>query len=657
MRRLTSSSGVSCLVGAGSMIEPMVKVRLVSPRTRVEQVTAVLQEVGLLHIDSTPIEAGEIPLRPQGMSKCVRQRRAELERLHEDLRRLLLLLPGVPSNERLIAQSPRQPVLTEEGLTHLADRVREIGRHIDDLATKLKTSEEELALLSKYERALAGLAPFLQFIQKSEELDHLGVTLEEGKESRDLLPLLRELMAKITHNRYELFHTSVEERVLVVLLVFPREYSVKIRALLWEEGITELRLPASVSDKPLGEALRMLLQKKTELPLDANRHRQELKEAALRWRLELVQYQETVERCLDQLEASTLFYETDMTTFIYGWVPCCALVKLSLLIQNEFDGKVVLEESPVVPKEWAAVPVALRNPGFLRPFETVTRVVALPRYGSIDPTPYVALFFPLFYGVILGDVGYGLLLLVAAVMVRRRYRSHPLVHDLSTIFLSASGSAILFGLLFGELFGELGEYVGLHPVLNRMQAFLPLLSLSIGIGTVHVVLGLALGAYSAWRYGNRQDCLTKCGGTVLVLSFISLIASVAGILPRDWISAEVTGLLCALVIIFVVGRGSGAMELHNLVNVLSYLRLMGIGVASAALAFAANKLGGMVGNVFLGIVIAGILHGINFIFGIFSPTIQSLRLHYVEFFENFFAPGGRPYKPFRHLHQALPVRE
>lgn len=97
------------------------------------------------------------------------------------------------------------------------------------------------------------------------------------------------------------------------------------------------------------------------------------------------------------------------------------------------------------------------------------------------------------------------------------------------------------------------------------------------------------------------------------------------------------------------------MELHNLVNVLSYLRLMGIGVASAALAFAANKLGGMAGNVFVGIVIAATLHGINIVFGVLSPTIQALRLHYVEFFENFFAPGGRPYKPFRHLHPAPPV--
>lgn len=638
------------------MIEPMAKVRVASPRTLIDRVTSTLQEVGVLHIESTPLEAAQVPLRPQMMDEAARRRRAELERLREDVRRLLLLLPEIPADERMIARPTRHPELTEDGLTRLAGLVREIGLHVDDLATRLKTSEEELALLSKYERALAGLAPFLRFIQDSEELDHLGVTLDEREGSGALLPLLREMMAKITDNRYELFHTRIDARSLVVLLMFPRVHSARVRNLLWEEGIAELRLPVSVADKPLGEAMRLLLQKKTDLPREADRYRRELKAVAFQRRQELAEYYDAIVCGLEHIEVSLYFYHTEMALLIYGWVPCEMLTALRLRIEDEFGGKVVLEACPVAPKEWATVPVTLRNPVVARPFETLTRVVALPRYGSIDPTPYMAVCVPLFYGVILGDVGYGLLLLVAAAMVRRRHRSHPLVRDLSTIFLWASGSAILFGFLFGELFGELGGYVGLHPVLNRMQAFLPLLSLSIGIGTAHVVLGLALGAHSAWRHGNRQECLTKCGGMVLVLSFISLIASAAGLLPREWMAAEVVGLLCALLIVFIFGRGRGVMELHNLVNVLSYLRLMGIGVASAALAFAANKLGGLVGNVFVGIVVAGALHGINVVFGILSPTIQSLRLHYVEFFENFFAPGGRPYKPFRHFHATPPVR-
>ena len=629
-----------------NMIEPMAKVRLIAPRHLVDGVTATLQEIGVLHIESTPSEAIRIPLPPYVMDEAARQRRTTLDRLREELRRLLLLLPEIAPGEWR-GVGPSRPELTEEGLARLVQLVGDVGSRVDETSARLKACEEELALLSKYEKALVALTPFLSFIQESEELDHLGVTLEEKEEDHRLLGVLHEMMAKMTHNRYELFHARLDERSLVVLMIFQKAESSKIRSLLWEEGITELQLPVSVADKPLGQALRIILQKKAELPIQASRHRQDLKDLAVRWRQVLAQSYEAVLGCLEQIDATAYFYQTKMASFIYGWVPRRFLAGMSGRISAEFGGKVVIEDYPINPKEWRTIPVVLRNPGVLRPFETLTRLIALPVYGSIDPTPYLAIFFPLFYGMILGDVGYGLLLLAGAAIVRRRYIETPIVRDLAAVFLVASAAAIMFGVLFGELFGELGEHIGLRPILNRMEAFIPFLAVSITIGTLHVALGIVLGAWSAWRRGDRRECVVKLGGLLLVVSFVVLIASVANLLPRTWVTAETAVLLSSLAIIFIFGGIRGAMELHNLVNVLSYLRLMGIGVASAALAFAANTLGGMVGNVFLAVAIAGTLHAINFVFGILSPTIQSLRLHYVEFFENFFAPGGRPYKPFR----------
>lgn len=628
------------------MIEPMAKVRLVCPRNLAARVTATLQETGVIHLESTPREAAQIPLRPQVMDEPSRQRRADLERLREDVRRLLLLLPDVSTTERIRLEQDRHVEFTQEEIKQLGHVVREIAESVDGLSAKLRACEEELVLLSKYETALTALGPFLRFIEESKELDHLGLMLDEREGNGHLLSLLRDLTGKMTDNRYELFHARVDERSLVVLLVFPKEYSARIRALLWEEGITELRLPISVSDKPLGVALRILLQKKSELPLEVARIRKELKGVARQWRQELTQYQKTIVRNLDQIEATTLFFQTDMATFVYGWVPHRSLDVLRCALEEAFGGRVVLEEYSLDRHEWTVVPVILRNPSFLRPFETLTRLLALPKYGSIDPTPFMAIGFPLFYGIILGDAGYGLLLLAAAATVRRRFASHALVRDFSTMFIFASVMAIFFGLLFGEFFGELGEHVGLHPILNRMAAFMPLLAISVGIGTLHVALGIVLGAFSVWREGNWRSCIAKVGGLMLVFSFIALIASVVGLAPRGWISGEGVSIICSLVIIFGFGGGRGAMELHNLVNVLSYLRLMGIGVASAALAFAANKLGGMAENAILAIAVAGSLHAINLLLGIFSPTIQSLRLHYVEFFENFFVPGGRQYRPF-----------
>ncbi len=641
------------------MIEPMAKVRLVAPRTLGDRVTALLQDAGVLHIESTPTEAAQIPLRPQVMDEPARQHRAELERLRDELHRLLLLLPETRSPISV----PRSPSLAlplegegkgegggqrrTEPWKRIAQFVRQIGSRVDYLTGRLKVCEDELALLSKYERAIEALAPFLRLLKESDEIDHLGVTIEEEARHARALPLLHEMMAKVTDNRYELFHSRLDERTLAVLLVFPRTHTTRLRSLLWEEGITELRLPASVSEKPLAQALRVLLKKKADLPARASRYRAQLADVARTWREDLLRYHDTVSRRLEQIEAAASFYQTELATIIYGWVPSRALGALRGRLEQEFGGRVVLEECPVHRAEWGTVPVVLNNPLWLKPFESLTRLIALPRYGSIDPTPYLAVFFPLFYGMILGDVGYGLLVLIAATVVRRRSGQHPLIHDLAFVLMVASGAAVLFGFLFGELFGELGAAFGLHPLLDRMEAFIPLLYLSIGIGAGHVCLGILLGAFGAWRQGDRHECLAKVGGLGLVSSFVVLIGGLSGLFPPLWAKVASAGFAASLALALAFGGARGALELHNLVNVLSYLRLMGIGVASAALAFAANTLGHMAGHVLLAVVIGVTLHAINLVFGLLSPTIQSLRLHYVEFFENFFAAGGKPYRPFK----------
>src|SRR3990167_902793 len=150
-----------------TMIEPMAKVRLIAPRHLVDGVTATLQEIGVLHIESTPSEAMRIPLPPHVMDEAARQRRAELDRLREELRRLLLLLPEISPGEWRGA-GPSRPELTEEGLARLTQLVKEVGSRVDEASARLKACEEELALLSKYEKALVALTPFLSFIQESE---------------------------------------------------------------------------------------------------------------------------------------------------------------------------------------------------------------------------------------------------------------------------------------------------------------------------------------------------------------------------------------------------------------------------------------------------------------------------------------------------------
>jgi len=309
-----------------------------------------------------------------------------------------------------------------------------------------------------------------------------------------------------------------------------------------------------------------------------------------------------------------------------------------------------VERIPVERPEEEDVPVVLRNRPAVRPFEIFTRVLPLPRYGTIDPTPLVAVFFPLFYGIIIGDIGYGLLLLAIARLVKRRYGKDPFVSDAAAVFSWAALSAVAWGFAYGELFGDLGERLGLRPLfLRRMGDFRNTLLFALGIGVAHVFLGIGLGIYTAFRRGKRRELVAKAAGLVLLVAFAAMIAGVAGRAPRAVFFIGLAGTLASLAVMFLSGGAAAMMEAHNLVNILSYLRITGIGVASVALAYTANRLMQAVGVPVLGILAGLTLHAVNLAFCVLSPTIQAIRLHYVEFFENFFMGGGRPYRPFRNI--------
>ncbi len=630
----------------------MAKIRIVGPKTRLEEVTEILQTLGVVHIESTPRYTEAARLERFFLDPDHQKKRTELETALRDLNQLILALPALQPDETLPDRFEEGFGTADEHFKRIRESIDTAKSEVDSLLNRIRECEEEQSLVAKYEHALEALSPLLHQIQESKELDYVGLVLEApsvlGGDGGVVLQEIRQALSDLTENHYELFVVRVDPETLAGLLVIPRDLSTKVRAFLWGENISELRLPSYVSDKPVGEALRILLRRRVELPQQLEQLRWSLRTLSLQWRERLFMYKKIIENWLAQLESTVNFYQTRSTFLVYGWIPEGMVPVVQQRLSEAFQGGVVMEKIKIAREEIKSIPVALKNPSLVSPFETFTRLIALPRYGSIDPTPYVALFFPIFFGIILGDIGYGMILLGFSLYARKRWGSLPLIRDFSAIFVIASLSAILFGFLYGEFFGELGETFGIHPlVINRMKGFLILLQIAIGIGLVHVLLGIFLGLMLAIRHQDTREMVLKgCGLSFLVAVFI-LIGSLVGLVAQPYAVAGGVVALVSLFFLFALGGARGAMELHNVVNVLSYLRLMGIGVASAALAFAANTLGGLVGNVVLGALITLFFHLINIVFGVFSPTIQSLRLHYVEFFENFFQPGGREYRPFK----------
>ena len=300
-------------------------------------------------------------------------------------------------------------------------------------------------------------------------------------------------------------------------------------------------------------------------------------------------------------------------------------------------------------------PVFYDNPWWVKPFEFIMQLVSPPRYREIDPSPILAIFFPLFFGIMVGDIGYGLIILAFALIIRYRLKAIAFAKNLADILIISSIPTIFFGYLFGEFFGDLGEEMGwIHPVhflgvtWNRVDAMIPMLIFAIAIGVIHVFLGLIIGIRNALILKKRKHLLEKSGMLLVITGILVLVGVFAGAVPEVAIYPVVVMMVVGLPMILMGAGVFGTIEVMSTVgNILSYARLMAIGMASVILAMVANRLGGAFEIAIIGIIVAILLHTLNVVLAMFSPSIHSVRLHLVEFFSKFYEGGGMAYRPFR----------
>jgi V/A-type H+-transporting ATPase subunit I len=258
--------------------------------------------------------------------------------------------------------------------------------------------------------------------------------------------------------------------------------------------------------------------------------------------------------------------------------------------------------------------------------------------------------------MILGDVGYGVALGFIAALIRWRSAPESMLRKVAAVGLACAVFAVTFGVLFGELFGPMGQHwFGLAPVLfDREHAIIAAIVAAIGIGVVHTVLGLVLGIVTTVRGEPRLAVSRVVQLGMLVLVVLAVLSAVQ-VLP----SALFTKLAIAVVVGFPIlvlleGFVAPIEFLSTLASVLSYVRIMALGTASVLLAVVAGEMVGVFGSAIVGVLFGLLFHVVNLAMGVFSPTVHALRLHYVEFFRQFYSPGGHRYEPFRHRVHGVP---
>jgi V/A-type H+-transporting ATPase subunit I len=333
------------------------------------------------------------------------------------------------------------------------------------------------------------------------------------------------------------------------------------------------------------------------------------------------------------------------------WVPAKQTARVEQALSDRLGSSVAVERL-ASGESVEDQPVLLRNRASWQPFQQLVGLLSWPARGDLDPTGLTALVLPIFFGVMVGDVVYGALLLAVAWWFRSNWAKKSIIGEVGRVMALGGAWTVLFGTLYGEALGSLGHSLGM-PALwfyrGGPTALQPLLLFALAIGLVHVVLGLLLGVLTAVRGHHRRQLASKTG-TLLVLAGLFGMAGVAAAgFPAQVLTPAVAALVVGVVVACVsqgaLGLLLGPLDLLGAFgNVLSYLRLAAVGLASTYLAEVANQLGSR-GPLLLGVVVATLFHALNLALAAFSPTIQALRLHYVEFFGQFYEGGGRLFAP------------
>ena len=615
------------------MIVPMVRVRVMGPRALLTPVLGTVQDVGLLHCAPAP-EGG--PLRGNALSPAESRRRHQLLRILDDVESVLAEIPDVTASPAAALECPRW--------ARLARRTR---RELAVLGDHLARLQEEQALLARYQGFFAAFEALLaaRTLQPGFSAFHVVLRADQA----DVLPTLERALGELLGDACETLSRRLPGGETALLLLVPASRAPAVERLLADTRVQEVPVPSG--DGPsLLEAVPRMRERAAALPAELDRVRAQRMELLRRHGPDLARARGAVRDRLAQLDALSLAAVTQNVFVLDGWLPGGSESRLARALERGFGGNVVLETVDRAHWEGQDAPVVLRNPRLFRPFELVTGMLPLPRYGTIDPTPYVAVFFPMFFGLMLGDAGYGAAVALLALVLHWRSQPGTTLRSIAEVAGPCALFAIIFGVLFGEYFGDLGRrWLGIHPLwLDRESAIVPFLMLTLALGLVHVLLGLVLGVMAGAREHPRQAVGRGLSAAMIILIVVAILGAVE-VLPRAVLTPAVVAMLVAFPVLIMLEGIVAAIELLSAIgHILSYARIMALGTASVMLAIVANRLAGAVGSAIVGVLFALLFHLVNFALGLFSPTIHALRLHYVEFFGTFYSPGGTRYEPLGH---------
>ncbi|MHB9002791.1 MAG: V-type ATP synthase subunit I [Coriobacteriia bacterium] len=645
----------------------MAKVEIIGPKNQFFDVVSLIHDQGKLHIEdlTRKIQSGEMPV--DRMEVFEKQQRDQ-DRMDELLIRVRAILKALHREDTPIDPAQRRKEYDRLYAMSSEDLANEVAKVIDEvedrtstLASSHTTIESELALLARYEPILHKIQPLAKQIVTTGVYESVALLVE--RRYKGALEQLKTELDKITHKQCEIVSTDVDEDTTAVIVVFNRAYSEPLHKFLAMENVNQIRLPSDFQGMPFDIAYDELKARRANLPDELKKVSTELEAMSLKWQLFLTTIRDVLIDKTEEIAAIPKFGRTEYAFVVTGWMPVDEIKGLRQSIHEHWADDVIVNQTDIEEKDFGDTPVALKNPKVIEPFQKLLGVYGVPRYGTMDATWMLFVFYPLFLGMIVGDIGYGLIMLGLVLWMRFKFKENEGIKLATSILGPAATSVIAFGFLYGEFFGDvLGpKYLNviqpfsIGPVefpFLRTHFITQFMIIAIAVGVVQIVLGLVFGVVNAVRTKNKHHLYEK-GGILVLLGGIAVAVVIAVFADMfgqwsTWGQLLFAGIALAGFVYAIKGGGvMGVIEtIESVAHMASYIRIMAVGLAGAIFADAINEIVAGTGNIAVGALIAVILHGLGFVMAAFSPSIHALRLNFLEFFGKFYETGKQEYSPF-----------